>query len=189
MYGTIVVGVQLIVKAMVVLALRLPEVPLMVTVAAPGAAEPLAVNVSTLLPVVGLVAKAAVTPLGRPEAASVTLPVNPFWPVTVMVDFPEAPWATVSEAGEAPRVKLGAGIVRASVVEAVSEPEVPLMVIVALPIAAELLAVSVSTLLPVVGFGTNDAVTPLGKPVADSVTSPVNPFRSFTVTVLVPLLP
>jgi hypothetical protein len=86
-----VVGVQVTVKAMVVLAVRLPDVPLMVTVAAPVATVLLAVSVSTLLPVVGLVAKAAVTPLGRPEAASVTLPVNPFWPVTVMVDFPEAP--------------------------------------------------------------------------------------------------
>jgi hypothetical protein len=91
MYGTIVVGVQLIVKATVVLAVRLPEVPLMVTVAAPMAAVLLAVIVSTLVPVVGLVAKAAVTPLGSPVAASVTLPLNPFWPVTVMVDFPDAP--------------------------------------------------------------------------------------------------
>ena len=65
-----VVGVQLMVKAMVVLAVRLPEVPLMVTVAEPTAAVLPAVSVSTLLPVVGLVAKAAVTPLGRPEAAS-----------------------------------------------------------------------------------------------------------------------
>ena len=82
---------QLIVSAIVVLAVRLPDVPLMVTVAAPVAAVLLAVSVTTLVPVVGLVAKAAVTPLGKPEAASVTLPVNPFWPDTVIVDFPEAP--------------------------------------------------------------------------------------------------
>ena len=85
------VGVQVTVKAMVVLAVRLPEVPLMVTVAAPVAAVLLAVRVSTLLPVVGLVAKAALTPLGRPEAARVTLPANPFRPVTAMVDVPDAP--------------------------------------------------------------------------------------------------
>ena len=101
---------QLMVKATVVLAVRLPEVPLIVTVAVPVAAELLAVSVSTLVPVVGLVANAAVTPLGRPEAASVTLPANPFWPDTVMADFPEAPWATVREAGEVPSVKLGAGL-------------------------------------------------------------------------------
>jgi len=51
----------------------------------PVAAEPLAVRVSTLVPVVGLVAKPAVTPLGRPEAAKVTLPVNPLLGLTVIV--------------------------------------------------------------------------------------------------------
>jgi len=35
--------------------------------------------------VAGLVANAAVTPLGRPDAARVTLPVNPPTSVTVMV--------------------------------------------------------------------------------------------------------
>jgi len=102
--------VQLMVKAMEVLAVRMPDVPLMVTVAEPTAAVLLAVSMSTLVPVVGLVANAVVTPLGRSVAASVTLPANPFWPVTVMVYFPEALWATVSEAGEAPSVKLGAGL-------------------------------------------------------------------------------
>ena len=75
----------------VVDAVSEPEVPVMVIVALPGVAELLAVNVSTLLPVVGLVEKAAVTPLGRPDAARVTLPVNPFWPVTARVDLPDAP--------------------------------------------------------------------------------------------------
>jgi len=70
---------------MVVDAVRVPEVPVIVTVAAPMVAVLLAVSVSTLEPVVGLVAKAAVTPEGRPEAASVTLAVNPLAPVTVIV--------------------------------------------------------------------------------------------------------
>jgi hypothetical protein len=70
---------------MVVVAVRLPEVPLMVTVAVPTVAVLLAVNVSTLVEVVGLVPYATVTPLGRPVAARVTLPVNPFTSVTVMV--------------------------------------------------------------------------------------------------------
>lgn len=91
MYGTIVVGAQLTVKAMVVLAVRLPEVPLMVTVAVPTVAVLLAVSVSTLLPVLGFVANAAVTPLGRPDAASVTLPVNPFRSFTVTVLVPLLP--------------------------------------------------------------------------------------------------
>jgi len=98
------------VRATVVLAVRLPEVPLMVTVVVPVAAVLLAVRVSTLVPVVGLVPNAAVTPLGRPDAASVTLPANPFLPETVMVVLPDAPWATEREAGEAANVKLGAGL-------------------------------------------------------------------------------
>jgi hypothetical protein len=45
----------------------------------------LAVKVTALLPVVGLVANAAVTPLGKVDVESVTLPVNPPTSVTVMV--------------------------------------------------------------------------------------------------------
>jgi len=70
---------------MVVFAVVLPEVPVIVTVAEPTVAVALAVKVSTLLPVVGLVPYATVTPLGSPVAARVTLPVNPFTSVTVMV--------------------------------------------------------------------------------------------------------
>lgn len=76
---------------MVVLAVVEPEVPVIVTVAAPVVAELLAVSVNTLLPVVGFVAKAAVTPLGRPDAASVTLSVNPPVSVTVIVSVPLLP--------------------------------------------------------------------------------------------------
>ena len=48
----------------------------------------LAVNVTALLLVVGLVPNTAVTPLGRPDAASVTLLVAP---VTVIVSAPLLP--------------------------------------------------------------------------------------------------
>jgi hypothetical protein len=83
--ATVTVGAALTVRATVVDAVKLPEVPVIVTVAAPMVTVLLAVSVSTLEPVVGLVAKAAVTPEGRPEAASVTLAVNPLAPVTVIV--------------------------------------------------------------------------------------------------------
>jgi hypothetical protein len=83
--ASVKLGGTLTVRAMVVDAVRVPEVPVIVTVAAPMVAVLLAVSVSTLEPVVGLVAKAAVTPEGRPEAASVTLAVNPLAPVTVIV--------------------------------------------------------------------------------------------------------
>lgn len=76
------------------------------------------------------------------------------------------------------------------VVTGVSVPEVPVMVNVTVPGVAELLAVNVSVLVPVVGFGVNTGVTPLGRPeVTARLTLPVNPFVGFTVTVLVPLLP
>jgi len=73
------------VSAIVVVAVIDPEVPVTVTVDVPAAAVLLAVKVTTLVPVAGFVPNAAVTPLGRPEAASVTLPVNPFTSVTVIV--------------------------------------------------------------------------------------------------------
>ena len=50
------------------------------------------------------------------------------------------------------------------------------------PRLAELLAVKVTVLLPVVGFGEKDAVTPLGRPEAERVTLPVNPLSWFTLT-------
>ena len=61
----------------VVTGVSVPEVPVTVTVNAPVVAVLLAVRVSTLDPVVGLVPNAEVTPLGNPDAARVTLPLNP----------------------------------------------------------------------------------------------------------------
>lgn len=70
----------------------------------------LAVRVSTLVPVVGLVLNEAVTPLGRPVAARVTLPVKPPASVTVMVSVPLLPWAIDSADFEGASVKLGEGV-------------------------------------------------------------------------------
>jgi hypothetical protein len=98
---------ELTVSASVVVAVRLPDVPVMVTVEVPVVAVALAVRVSTLVPVVGLVPNVAVTPLGRPDAASVTLPVNPFTSCTVMVLVPLPPWVIVRLLGESESVKLG----------------------------------------------------------------------------------
>ena len=79
------------VSATVVDAVKDPDVPVMVTVAVPAVAVLLAVKVRTLVLVVGLVANAAVTPVGRPDAARVTLPLNGLTSVTVMVSVPFAP--------------------------------------------------------------------------------------------------
>src|ERR1700735_5706585 len=93
------------VNATVVLAVRLPEVPLIVTVEVPTVAELLAVSVSTLDAVAGFVPNDAVTPLGRPDAARVTLPLNPPAPVTVIVSVALLPWATDKLDAEGESVK------------------------------------------------------------------------------------
>src|ERR1700684_3903332 len=95
------------VSASLVVAVKLPEVPVIVTVAAPVVAVLLAVSVSTLVPVVGFVPNAAVTPVGRPDAAKVTLPVNPPTSVTVIVLVPLPPCVIVRLLGESDSVKLG----------------------------------------------------------------------------------
>jgi hypothetical protein len=186
------VGLAPTVTAMAVLAVREPEVPVIVTVAAPIVAELLAVSVRMLEPVAGLVPKAAVTPPGRPVAARLTEPVNPFRSVTVMVSVALLPCVTARVDAEAASVKLSGALtttVSATVVVAVSEPEVPVIVAVEVPAVAELLAVRVITLLPVVGLVANLAVTPLGNPDAASATLPVNPPMSVTVIVSVALAP
>ncbi len=68
-------------------------------------------------------------------------------------------------------------------------PDVPVMVTVADPIVAVLAAISVNVLVFEVGFGLNNAVTPLGKPVADKLTLPLKLFCGVTVTVVVPVAP
>ena len=68
-------------------------------------------------------------------------------------------------------------------------PDVPVIVTVALPVVAVLLAVSVNVLVVAVLLGLNDAVTPLGRPEADRLTLPVKPFCGLTVIVLEPLVP
>lgn len=72
---------------------RLPDVPVIVIVDVPGEVELAALRVSVLvLAVVALVGlKDAVTPVGRPDAARVTVPVNPFCGAIVMVLVPLAP--------------------------------------------------------------------------------------------------
>src|ERR1017187_3860255 len=66
-------------------------VPVMVTVANPSAAVELAVRVSVLLPAAGFVPNDAVTPLGSPDALSITLPVNAPPSFTVTVLAPDVP--------------------------------------------------------------------------------------------------
>ena len=95
------------------IAVRVPDVPVMVNKVGSTVfvlAELLAVSFSTLVPVVGFVLQVGVTPLGRPEAARLTLPVNSFSGVIVMAVATEAPGARVRVAGETSRVKQGTGL-------------------------------------------------------------------------------
>jgi hypothetical protein len=101
------------------------ELPVMVTVAVPRAAVGLAVNVSTLVPVVGLAPNDAVTPTGRFERARVTLPLNPPTSVTVMVVVAEVFWTRATETGAAAREK--PDTTRGKNVVELTEPEVPVM--------------------------------------------------------------
>jgi len=150
------------------------------------------VNVNVLVPVAGLVPKAAVVPAPMPVAESVTAPVNPPEGVMVTVVAPVAPRATLTLVGEALKAKLGVAAaltVRLTAAVCVRLPEVPVIVTEAVPVVAVELAVKVSVLVVVAGFGLKAAVTPVGKPVAVIVTLLVNPFKRVMVTVLVPLAP
>ena len=172
------------------LAVNVPDVPVIVTTEVPIVAVPLAANVTTLLLVVGFVPNVAVTPLGKPEATSVTAPVKPPTSVKLMVSVALEPSPTDVAVADGASVKLcGAVTVSATAVDAVSEPEVPVIVTVEFPAEAELLAANVTTLVPVAGLVPNVAVTPLGKPDAARVTAPVKPPASITLIVSVALAP
>ena len=99
----------LTVRFSVVVWLRLPDVPVIVTNFVPVAAVLLALNVSVLLPVVLAGLNDAVTPDGSPDADKATLPLKPFCGVTVIVSPTPEPCATVAEAGDAASEKSGVG--------------------------------------------------------------------------------
>ena len=96
-------------REIVVVFVRLPEVPVMVTVAVPTAAVLLAVSVSVLVLVVLLGLNEAVTPAGKPDADKLTLPLKPFCGVMVMVFVPLAPCVSVTLLNEVESAKFGEG--------------------------------------------------------------------------------
>jgi hypothetical protein len=188
----VVPPVAFTVRLIVVVCVSVPEVPVTVTDAVPVVAVELAVNVKTLVLVVGLVPKAAVTPEGRPEAERDTLPVKPPEGVSVIVLVAVDPWVTLTLAGDAESEKSGVAaalMVSEMVAVCVRVPEVPVTVTVEVPVVAVELAVKVKALLPVVGFVPNVAVTPEGNAEVDNVTAPVNPPEGVSVMVLLPLVP
>jgi hypothetical protein len=77
-----------------VVLLKLPDVPVTVTVTLfPVVAVLLALSVRVLELVAGFGLNDAVTPLGKPDADKVTPLLKPFCGVTVIVLVPEPPWA------------------------------------------------------------------------------------------------
>jgi hypothetical protein len=98
------VGINRTVREIVVVFVKLPDLPVTVTEAVPVAAVPLAVRVSVLVLDVLLGLNDAVTPLGRPDADKLTLLANPFCGLTVMVLAPLAPCTIVKVFGDAERV-------------------------------------------------------------------------------------
>ena len=83
---------------------KLPEIPVMVSVTVPVAAVLLAVSVNELVLAVLLGLNDAVTPPGRPDADKLTLPLKPFCGMTVMVLVLLVPCVIVKLLGDAESV-------------------------------------------------------------------------------------
>jgi hypothetical protein len=75
--------------------------PVTVTLNVPVAAVLAAEKVSELVVLVSVGLKAAVTPVGNPEADKLTTPLKPFSGVTLIVLLPPAPCAMLKVLGEA----------------------------------------------------------------------------------------
>ena len=174
----------------------------MVVVPVGARREALQVMVTFTLPlaggVTGLAEAVADTPLGNSFTLSVTAEWKPPTLVTVRVVEVRPPWVMLNEDGDRDKVKFGAldeFTVREMVVLCEVEPEVPVMVTVAVPTVAveDAVSVRVEVALPfaggVTGFVEKLAVTPEGRPLALSVVAELNPFWLVMVIVLVPLLP
>ena len=175
---------------MVVALDKLPNVPVTVSVTVPVAAVLLAVSVNVLVLDVLLGLNDAVTPLGKPDADKLTLPLKPFCGLTVMVLAPLAPCMIAKLLGDAERAKFPLGFtVREIVVVFVKLPEVPERATVTVPMLALLVADRVKRLLVVAGFVPKMALTPLGRPDTDKATLPLNPFCGFMVMVVGPAAP
>ncbi len=91
----------------VVVLVKVPEVPVIVTVKVPVVAVPVADIVMMLLAVAGFVPNVALTPFGKPDTVKFTLLLKPLRGLTEMVAEPEVPCRMVTLDGEAERRKLG----------------------------------------------------------------------------------
>ena len=157
-------------------AVRVPEVPVIVSAYCPG--ETLLDKVSVSVYPMADGVKAAVTPLGRPLMEKLMLPLKPVVEFTSMrmLEVVPCPRKTLFRLGLI--VKLGAAITRVTEVVDVWPPEVPTMVKGYCPKAVVFATVRVNWLWLATGFCEKEAVTPLGRPETDTLTFPVNPYSS-----------
>jgi len=190
----------LTVRLTVVVCVTPPPLAVIVIVYVPVAVVEATAKVAVELPVpgaaIGLGLKLTVTPLGCPLADSDTEPLNPFRAVVVTVVVPLLPCTTLNDPGEVVKLKSATAwalTVRLIAVVCVTPPPLAVIVIVYVPVAVVEATARVAVELPVpgaaIGLGLKLTVTPLGCPLADSDTEPLNPFRAVVVTVVVPLLP
>jgi hypothetical protein len=115
----------------------------MTAVAVPGCAELAEVRVRTLPVADDAGFQLGVTPEGNPAIEKLTLPLNPLSATTVTEVLSEPPGKKVMLPGAGVSVNDGAFTVTVTVVDAVVEPEVPVIVTVEVSGAAELLAAKV----------------------------------------------
>lgn len=169
---------------------KLPDVPVMVSATVPVAATLLTTSVKVLVPVVVAGLNVAVTPLGNPDTAKLTLPVKPKRSVTVIVLAPVAPCGIVRAFGEAESLKFGGPVTISAIVVVFDKfPQLPAIVTTTGPKSAVELAANVRVLVFAAGFGLNVALTPLGRPEATKLTLLLKPLCGLTVIVLLPLVP
>ncbi len=156
----------------------------------------LSVRVDVPAPVMDVGLKVAVTPDGSPLADKAIAELKPPVTVLVIVEVTELPLTTLTEEGEALRVKLpvtGAVTVRLTVAVCVSPPPVPVTVMVYVPVAVVEATAMVMVEVPepgaAMGVGLKLTVTPVGWPLAVKAMAELKPPEAAVVIVEVPLLP
>ena len=164
-------------SGMITEAIAFTDFPVTVSVLLPTTALELAETIRDAVCVTGLGKNEAVTPLGSPVIARLTLSSKPYIGMTyTYCGCADVPWPTVIVPSLC-SVNRGTNTPRVTVVVRVMLPDVPVIVNVALPRAAVELAerVRLESCDCVAGFGAKEAVTPLGRPEMDKVTLPVKP--------------
>jgi hypothetical protein len=158
-----------------------PTAIVMVELPAPGAAI-----------VLGL--KLTVVPLGAPEADKLIALLKPPLTVVVIVEVPWLPCTTLTEAGEAVRVNLGAAVtVKLTVAVCWMPPPFPVTLMGYVPTAVPDPTAIVMVELPAPGaaivLGLKLTVVPLGAPEADRLIALLKPPLTLVVIVDVPWFP